>query len=145
MEVAKLAQIYELIATLPGGYSTFIDAAGSSFSKSERHQLALARALYSNPMVLVVDEPDQTFREGLSRNLKGAITSFLDRGGILIVLSRLGLKTFQPNRRLLPGGWPAQVKASQSRIDVSKSMSNVVRLSEQKLLDSKIGKLGEEN
>ena len=144
VEVAKLAQIHEQIAALPGGYHTPMDAAGSFFSKSERHQLALARALYSNPMVLVVDEPDQTFREGLSRSLKGAVKSFLDRGGILIVLSRLGLKTFQPNRRFfLEDG---QLKASKPvQNDLSKSMSNVVRLSEQKLLDSKIGKLGEEN
>ena len=60
------------------------------------------------------------------------------------MLSRLGLKTFQPTRRFfLEDG---QLKESKPvQIDVSKSMSNVVRLSEQKLLDSKIGKLGEEN
>ena len=77
MEVAKLAQIHELIATLPGGYSTSIDAAGSSFSKSERHQIALARALYSNPMVLVIDEPDQTFGRAFRETSKGRSRAFL--------------------------------------------------------------------
>lgn len=99
VQVARTAQIHDRILALPEGYRTPIDAAGGSFSKSERHQLALARALYPNPKLLVVDEPDQTFRESLSRSLKGEIADFLGRGGILIILSRLGLKTYKSTRR----------------------------------------------
>ena len=103
--VVRLAQMHDRIVSLPEGYQTPIDAAGSIFSKSERHQLALARALYPNPKLLVVDEPDQTFRESLSRSLKTEIGDFLGRGGILVILSRLGLKTYKSTRRLsLDGG-----------------------------------------
>lgn len=137
--VAHAAQVHDLIIALPGGYGTAIDAAGGCFSKSERHQLALARALYSNPKMLVVDEPDQTFREGLSRHLKGAMSEFLARGGILIVLSRLGLKTFQPTRRfcledgLLKENTPLQDNKAQNA--TNGSAANVVRIGEASIMD----------
>lgn len=99
VQVMRLAQMHDRILALPNGYHTSIDAAGSMFSKSERHQLALARALYPSPTLLIFDEPDQTLRESLSRSLKGEVASFLGRGGILIILSRLGLKTFKTTRR----------------------------------------------
>jgi len=101
MQVARLAQMHHRILALPEGYRTVLDAGGSIFSKSERHQLALARALYPNPKLLIVDEPDQTFRESLTRSLKSEIGDFLNRGGILVVLSRLALKTYKPTRRFV--------------------------------------------
>jgi ABC-type protease/lipase transport system fused ATPase/permease subunit len=143
IEAARTAQVHDLIRALPNGYGTRMDAAGAGFSKGERHQIALARALYSNPKVLIVDEPDATFREGLSRNLKGGIADFLDRGGILIVLSRMGLKTFQPTLRFtLEEGQLRELKPVQA--DRARPASNVVTLSQQKLLE-KVGTTGDES
>jgi ABC-type protease/lipase transport system fused ATPase/permease subunit len=111
VHAARLAQVHDTILGLPEGYLTRIDAVGSIFSKGERHRLALARALYPDPKVLIVDEPDQTFREGLSKSLKSEVAGFLDRGGILVVLSRLALKTYQPTRRFtLSDGELSEVK-----------------------------------
>jgi ABC-type protease/lipase transport system fused ATPase/permease subunit len=99
VRAARLAQVHDKILSLPEGYLTRIDAVGSIFSKSERHRLALARVLYPDPKLLIVDEPDTTFRDALSKSLKNEITDFLARGGILIMLTRLALKTYQPTRR----------------------------------------------
>lgn len=99
VRATRLAQMHDKILSLPEGYKTRIDAVGSFFSKSERHRLALARALYPDPKMLIVDEPDSTFRDALSRSLKSEITSFLARGGILIILTRAALRTYQPTRR----------------------------------------------
>jgi ABC-type protease/lipase transport system fused ATPase/permease subunit len=143
VEAARTAQVHDLIRALPNGYGTRMDATGSGFSKGERHQIALARALYSNPKVLIVDEPDQTFREGLSKSLKRAMADFLERGGILIVLSRLGLKTFQPTLRFtLEEGQLRELKPVQA--DRARAASNVVKLSQQKLLE-KVGTTGDES
>jgi ATP-binding cassette subfamily C protein len=112
--VARLALIHDKIVSLPDGYLTRIDAIGSIFSKSERHQLALARALYPDPRVLVIDEPDSTFRDALSRNLHDEIAGFLARGGILIVLTRAALKRFHSIRRFtLDEGVLKEVKQPQ--------------------------------
>lgn len=135
LEVAKSAQVHELIFALPGGYSTPIDAAASSFSKSERHQIALARALYRNPKVLIVDEPDQTFRDGLSKNLKSTVASFLGRGGILILLTRVALKKCQPSRRFsLEGGQLKEIKFAGN--EATKPMGNVVKFDEKQISKS---------
>lgn len=101
MHVARLAQVHDKIFSLPDGYLTPMDAAGSIFSKGERHRLALARALYPDPKVLIVDDPDPAFREALSKSLKSEVADFLARGGILIMLTRVALKTYQPARRFI--------------------------------------------
>jgi ABC-type protease/lipase transport system fused ATPase/permease subunit len=115
VQAARLAQIHDQILSLPDGYRTRIDPAGSMFSKGERHQLALARALYPDPSVLVVDEPDQTLREGLSRSLKNEIAGFLERGGILVILTRLALKSYKANRRFtLDSGHLSEIEPNRA-------------------------------
>ncbi|BCH23177.1 type I secretion protein [Mesorhizobium sp. L-8-10] len=143
-EVARLAQIDQLIRALPNGYGTPIDAAASSFSKSERHQIALARALYRDPKILIVDEPDQTFREGLSNELRGTVESLLGRGGVIILLTRAALKKFQPTRRFrLDDGRLSEVKPAGN--DMARTMGNVVKLNEKKAIDGiKISKARDE-
>lgn len=125
--VARLARVHDKIVSLPDGYLTRIDAIGSIFSKSERHQLALARALYPNPNVLIVDEPDTTFRDALPRDLHDEFRDFLARGGILILLTRVALKRFHPNRRFnLNEGVLREVKPPQTTD--SKADMKVVRV-----------------
>lgn len=99
MQVARLAHVHDKILSLPDGYLTTIDSVGSIFSKSERHQLALARALYPNPKMLIVDEPDATFRDALSTGLQNEFADFLVGGGILIMLTQVALETYHPTRR----------------------------------------------
>jgi ABC-type protease/lipase transport system fused ATPase/permease subunit len=114
VHAARLAQVHEKILSLPEGYLTRIDAVGSLFSKSERHQIALARALYLDPKLLIVDEPDTTFREALSKSLKNEISDFLARGGILIMLTRVALKTYSPTRSFtLDGGNVREIELDQ--------------------------------
>jgi ATP-binding cassette subfamily C protein len=121
VHVARLAQIHDKIVSLPDGYLTRIDALGSLFSKSERHALALARALYPDPNLLIVDEPDTSFRDGLTKGLKNEIGSFLARGGILILLTRVALKSYRASRTLtLDGGSLKEIAPSRSQGKVIK-------------------------
>lgn len=99
MHVARLAQVHEKILSLPEGYKTPIDPVGSIFSKGERHRLALARALYPDPRVLIIDEPDTALRDAVSKGLKQEIADMLARGGILIILTRLALKRYEPTQQ----------------------------------------------
>ena len=98
IKAAQFAGIHKRIVSLPEGYATRLDATGSIFSKGERHQLALARAFYPDPKVLILDEPDATFRSGLGNELKGKIIRFQKRGGILVILTRLPLKNFDASK-----------------------------------------------
>jgi ABC-type protease/lipase transport system fused ATPase/permease subunit len=115
VHAARLAQVHDRILSLPEGYLTRIDAVGGIFSKGERHRLALARALYPDPKLLIVDEPDTTFRDALSKGLENEIADFLARGGILIMLTRLALKRYHPTRRFtLDDGLLKEVKFDQT-------------------------------
>ena len=87
LQATRAAGAHDLILSFPDAYSTKIGPGGIALSAGQRQRIGLARALYGNPFLVVLDEPTSNLDSDGEDALTGAILSVRRRGGIVVVIS----------------------------------------------------------
>lgn len=87
IRAAHAAGAHELIVSLPQGYDTPIGDGGSFLSGGQRQRIGLARALYGDPFLVVLDEPNSNLDAEGDEALARAVAGVRQRGGIAVVVT----------------------------------------------------------
>lgn len=104
---AELAGVHELILSLPYGYDTIVGSNGVALSAGQKQRLALARAVFGQPFLVVLDEPNAH----LDRHGEQALSLVLNRlraaGSIVVVAAHRSAILSEVNKLLfLENGQP---------------------------------------
>ena len=108
-EAAERANVTGLIKSLPGGYDTPVGPGGMGLSGGERQRIALARAFYGDPRIIVLDEPNAALDEQGERALHVAVMAARKRGATVIMVSQRDLPPRGRRRGAPPRGRPRRL------------------------------------
>ncbi len=87
IDAAVTANVHDLVLQMPDGYETRIGPGAYQMSGGQQQRIALARALYDDPKILVLDEPNSNLDQAGEQALVVALQNLKQRGTTVIVIT----------------------------------------------------------
>ncbi|PID36421.1 MAG: type I secretion system permease/ATPase [Rhodobacterales bacterium] len=113
---AKRAAAHEMILALPEGYDTQVSAGGGMLSGGQMQRIGLARALYGDPVLLVLDEPNSNLDNEGSLALNRAVAEVKANGGAVLIMAHRPSAIAQCELLLMLDGGAVQAYGPRDKV-----------------------------
>jgi ABC-type multidrug transport system fused ATPase/permease subunit len=120
MEAARAANALEFIEKMPEGFDTVIGERGVMLSGGQRQRLSIARAILTNPKILILDEATSALDTESERLVQSAINNLMENRTALVVAHRLSTIRHADLILVLEGGKIVERGTHEELLDLNR-------------------------